>query len=335
MTVDEWIRENGILYGEADSQPNVIDCRPGHRLSKGKGKGKGPEQPLRRSTKENRGTDNTAESAHQQPSPSGGKGDLHPPDSATPSPKVLLSPEKVSEQQTPKTDAREEVGTSIPDTNAIQKSEERASEGTQDDTPKDYTSTDDDQDTPWTPEDCHRLDYAIRKLKKQLDPLNYSDFGFTRSHGHSMLAFSNSVRKCIITSGTFGHETERLNRFLHVMMMEAADGPHRLEFELIKYAHLDKLVEEVVQFKSGPPSLPFEQLQMIEMASDLLRYWRDRFKDSYFTLDRQRQKVVMEEMLWGLTFVAPTVESPSGWTPLGDRSLMSERDAEKAFSEGQ
>lgn len=331
ITVDEWIKENGIIYGEADS--------PEHGLSKGKRQ----EQPLGQSTKENRGTDgpevrdakSQIKYAHQQPCSNRGAAGVH---TAVPSIapfEVLLRPEKVQIERMQTSDVEEEAGRRTAETGATQEPDQSASGETQENTPKHNTSTDEDIDTPWTPEDYRKLNYAIRKLKKQLDPLNYSDFGFTVAHGASMLAFSNSVRKCILTSGTFGHETERLNRFLNVMMMEAADGPHRLELQLIKHAHLDKLVEEVVQFKSRPPALPFEQLQMIEMASDLLRYWRNRFSDSYFTLDKPRQKVVMEQMLWGLTYVSPTVQTPSGWMPLADRSLMSERDAENAFSEGQ
>jgi hypothetical protein len=205
---------------------------------------------------------------------------------------------------------------------------------TTEDTEADSPEDDSAEDTPWTPSDYRNLDRVIQKLKKQLDPLNYSDFGFTLSHGHQMLDFSNSVRKCIATTGTFGHETERLYQWLNTMMMEAAEGPHRLEFQLIKYAHLDKLVENIVEFKSRPPTLPFEELQMVEMASDLLRYWRDRFKDSYFLLDRQRQKVVMDDLLRGLIFEAPTPDNPSGWLSVEDR-FMSERDAENAFHEGQ
>jgi hypothetical protein len=208
---------------------------------------------------------------------------------------------------------------------------DQTTEDTEADSPEDDPAA---EDTPWTPTDYRNLDRVIQKLKKQLDPLNYSDFGFTLSHGHQMLDFSNSVRKCIATTGTFGHETDRLYQWLNTMMMEAAEGPHRLEFQLIKYAHLDKLVENIVEFKSRPPTLPFEELKMVEMACDLLRYWRDRFKDSYFLLDRQRQKVVMDDLLRGLIFEAPTPDNPSGWLSVEDR-FMSERDAENAFHEGQ
>lgn len=211
---------------------------------------------------------------------------------------------------------------------------DQITEDTEADSPEDEMSDDSAEDTPWTAIDYRNLDRVIQKLKKQLDPLNYSDFGFTLSHGHQMLDFSNSVRKCIATTGTFGHETERLYQWLNTMMMEAAEGPHRLEFQLIKYAHLDKMVENIVEFKSRPPTLPFEELKMVEMASDLLRYWRDRFKDNYFLLDRQRQKVVMDDLLRGLIFEAPTPDNPSGWSSVEDR-FMSERDAENAFHEGQ
>lgn len=179
-----------------------------------------------------------------------------------------------------------------------------------------------------------KVNRVIRQLKKQLDPLNYTDFWFTAEHVDEALAFGNSVRRCIAQSGNFGHETERLDRWLNVMMLEAREGPHRLEFQLIKYAHLDKMVEEIVEIKSRPPTLPFGELRMIEMASDLLRYWRHRFGNRYYLLDRHRQKIVMDTLLGGLGFKTPTPVRPTGWVPL-NVNWMSEREAESEFEEGQ
>lgn len=179
-----------------------------------------------------------------------------------------------------------------------------------------------------------KVNRVIRRLKKQLDPLNYTDLWFTAEQVDEALAFSNSVRRCIAQTGTFGHETERLNRWLNVMILEAREGPHRLEFQLIKYAHLDKMIEEVVEFKSQPPTLPFKELQMVEMASDLLRYWRHRFGNRYYLLDRHRQKIVMDTLLDGLGFKTPTPVTPTGWVPL-NVNWMSEREAESEFEEGQ
>jgi hypothetical protein len=135
-------------------------------------------------------------------------------------------------------------------------------------------------------------------------------------------------------TGTFGHETGRLERWLNVMLLEAREGPHRLDFQLVKYAHLDKMIEEVVEFKSKPPSLPLKELRMIEMASDLLRYWRHRFGNRYYLLDRQRQKIMMTTLLDGLGFKTTTSATAAGWVPL-NVNRISEREAESEFEEGQ
>ena len=180
----------------------------------------------------------------------------------------------------------------------------------------------------------HQVNRVIRKLKKQLDPLNYTDFWFTTEQVDEALDFSNSVRTCIAQTGTFGHERRRLYRWLNVMTLEAREGPHRLEFQLIKYAHLDKMIEEIVEFKSRPPTLPFQELQMVEMASDLLRYWRHRFGNRYYLLDRHRQRTVLDTLLDGLVFETPTPATPTGWVPQ-NVNWMSEREAESVFEEGQ
>lgn len=179
-----------------------------------------------------------------------------------------------------------------------------------------------------------KVNRVIRKLKKQLDPLNYTDFWFTTEQVGDALDFSNSVRNCIAQTATFDHETNRLYRWLNIMIMEAKEGPHRLEFELIKYAHLDKMIETIVEFKSRPPSLPFKELQMVETASDLLRYWRHRFGNRYYLLDRHRQRIVMDTLLDGLVFNTPTPLTPTGWVPQ-NVNCMSEREAESVFEEGQ
>ncbi|KAB5570291.1 hypothetical protein GE09DRAFT_1217732 [Coniochaeta sp. 2T2.1] len=198
-------------------------------------------------------------------------------------------------------------------------------------------SADDEAEEELSPEELEEyygVNRVIRKLKKQLDPLNYTDFWFTAEQVEGALDFSNSVRRCIAQTGTFGHETERLDRWLHMMILEAREGPHRLEFQLVKYAHLDKMIEEIVEFKSKPPTLPFNQLQMVERASDLLRYWRHRFGNRYYLLDRHRQKIVMDTLLANLGFKTPTPTTPTGWVPLS-AIWMSEREAESEFEEGQ
>lgn len=183
-------------------------------------------------------------------------------------------------------------------------------------------------------EEYLNINPVIRQLKKQLDPLNYTEFWFTAEQVDGALDFSNSVRKCIAQTETFGEETERLDRWLNIMLLEAREGPHRLEFQLIKYAHLDKMIEEIVAFKTRPPTLPFKELQMAEIASDLLRYWRHRFGNRYYLLDRHRQKILMATLLDGLGFKTPTPATPTGWVPL-NINWMSEREAEDEFEEGQ
>lgn len=177
-----------------------------------------------------------------------------------------------------------------------------------------------------------KVDSVIQRFKKQLNPINYSGFWFTIEQTDAALDFSNSVRRCITRTGTFGAETERLNRWLNVMMLEAK-GPHRLEFELVREAHLDKMIEEIVEFKSRPATLPFKELQMIEIASDLLRYWRHRFGSRYYTIDRYRQQFVMEMMLEDLQFRLPRPVRPLGWKPL-KINWLSEYEADRVFEEG-
>lgn len=179
-----------------------------------------------------------------------------------------------------------------------------------------------------------QMSNVIRRLKKQLDPLNYTDFWFAAEEADGALDFSNSVRRCMYRTGAFGHETGRLGRWLGVMLLEARVGPHRLDFEVVEDAHLDKMIEEIVDFKSRPPTLPSKELQMVEIASDILRYWRHRFGHQYHFVDSHRQHTMITEMLYGLAFRAPKPATPTGWIPRS-ANWMSEREAETAFEEGQ
>lgn len=179
-----------------------------------------------------------------------------------------------------------------------------------------------------------KIDRVIRALKKQLDPLNYTDFWFTADKGDEALAFSNSVRRCMALTGTFDHETERLHSWLGMMMLEAKGGPHRLEFEVIMRGHLDKLLEDIVEFKSRPPTAPYRELQMVEIASDLLRYWRHRFANQFYLVNLHRQRRMLEEMLDGMAFKIPTLATPMGWIP-NDAFEMVGLQAETEFEEGQ
>ncbi|OIW33292.1 hypothetical protein CONLIGDRAFT_640438 [Coniochaeta ligniaria NRRL 30616] len=181
-------------------------------------------------------------------------------------------------------------------------------------------------------EEYLKINSVIHRFKKQLDPVNYAHFWFTINQVEKALAFSNSVRKCITRTGAFGEETERLDRWLNVMVLEATEGPRRLEFELIEYAHLDKMVEEVAEFKSKPATLPLKELKMVEIASDLLRLWRHRFGNSYYRIDRRRQKIAMAKLLRGMSFRTPTPATPLGWIPL-KAIRMSELEAENEFKE--
>jgi hypothetical protein len=80
----------------------------------------------------------------------------------------------------------------------------------------------DDGLTPEEVKEYRKVNRVVRQLKKQLDPLNYTDFWFEAEQVHEALAFSNSVRRCIAQTGTFSHETERLDRWLSVMRARTA-----------------------------------------------------------------------------------------------------------------
>lgn len=352
MLAEEWIRENGIVYDSADLEP---DDALGDE-------GKDAGTPAAENVQGHHAGDSDSEQAEetlQEDREASTKrttdyDELYAwPKAPEPVPIELSQRQESHPRQSPASPpTTDEAGhafncdtgtgqptvtgetpsdnTTEPTTEDMDEEPKKSKSGAPDDSGSKSSS----EESPWTIEDHLKLNHVIRRIKKTLDPLNYSPFGFTLADGDKMLGFSNSVRKCIATTGTFGHEVERLDTWLNTMLMETREGPHRLEFNLIKYAHLDKLVDNIVEFKSVPPSLPFEQLKMIEMASDLLRYWRHRFGDDYFQLDRMRQKTVMDELLRGLTFEGPTEDTPSGWSMMEDKSLT-EAEAEQAFREGQ
>lgn len=112
---------------------------------------------------------------------------------------------------------------------------------------------------------------------------------------------------------------ERLAVFLQTAISEEDRGMQTIEFDAVKDAHLDKMLEDIMQgckegkVKTGKP--------LGYLADTLARAWMARFRAKYFMLDEIRMvDMTMKGRLKGINFVpatAPDAKEPFSWKAAG------------------
>ncbi|KAK4202661.1 hypothetical protein QBC40DRAFT_320986 [Triangularia verruculosa] len=141
-----------------------------------------------------------------------------------------------------------------------------------------------------------------------------------------LLALSDTIRAPLQESGTLGPEADKLILFLEWALATEINPPHlpghdhRIEFKTIQHAHLDKLVSEIIIAGKRLPNVRWPLSQSVDLAEQLQRVWRARFKARYFMIDEQRTtQLVTKGGLQGVCWSNPF--SPGLASPISPKTV--------------
>ncbi|KAI0878352.1 hypothetical protein GGS24DRAFT_518140 [Hypoxylon argillaceum] len=115
-----------------------------------------------------------------------------------------------------------------------------------------------------------------------------------------LLGLSDSVRAGLRGGNVSSSDTETLSNFLEAALKDEERKYPTLDFEIIEYARLDKLLAELLQFadtmKAGDltPELLLRFRVNVSEAKNLRRLWRRRFREQFFMMDQHRCAVLVE-----------------------------------------
>ncbi|KAK4639639.1 hypothetical protein QC761_710130 [Podospora bellae-mahoneyi] len=155
-----------------------------------------------------------------------------------------------------------------------------------------------------------------------------------------LLTLSDTIRSSLPDSLLFPDPSEPIQQlisFLEWALTAETTPPHhpshdhRIEFNTIQHAHLDKLLSEILLTGKSllpPTTTPNWPLsQCIDLADSLQRAWRRRFKERYFRIDESRTRQLLTK--GGLQGVCWSDDNPC---PSGDNSpspVMPRQEQEK------
>ncbi|KAJ8121605.1 hypothetical protein ONZ43_g1985 [Nemania bipapillata] len=131
-----------------------------------------------------------------------------------------------------------------------------------------------------------------------------------------LLNLSDCVRAGLRSGNVFSSEVEKLSNFLEAALKDEEQKYPTLDFEIIEYARLDKLLSEILQFVDTMKvaSLTPELHQLVDtvkvsnltpelllrfrvngsQAKKLHRCWRHRFREYLFMMDQHRCAMMVE-----------------------------------------
>lgn len=114
-------------------------------------------------------------------------------------------------------------------------------------------------------------------------------------------------------------ELEDLNFVLDMMVVDEVDAAHKVTFEVIQNARLDKLLVDMIKaYEQVTTSVYLHETGLgpeIETASSLQRYWQSRFKAEYFAIDQYRFERLVTGRLHDVSFSAVASDGLGVWVP--------------------
>lgn len=116
----------------------------------------------------------------------------------------------------------------------------------------------------------------------------------------ALLNLSDSVRASLKYERGLGSDADKLSSFLEAALRDDERRYPTLDFETIEYAHLDKLLSEILQFaemmkiSNLSTDLPLRFRVDVAHCKKLRSIWRYRFREQYFMIDQLRCTVLVE-----------------------------------------
>ncbi|RYP68221.1 hypothetical protein DL769_005561 [Monosporascus sp. CRB-8-3] len=155
----------------------------------------------------------------------------------------------------------------------------------------------------------------------------------------ALLNLSDSVRASLQGERALGPKAEELRSFLETALKDEGRKHPTLDFNLIEYARLDKLLTEILAYAEAlRRSTLASELSLafrvdISNAKSLRRAWRRRFREQYFMLDQHRCAVLLDSRLKGVSFEKALGYDLGKWqTPASDP--ISELEVNLQFEPG-
>lgn len=157
-----------------------------------------------------------------------------------------------------------------------------------------------------------------------------------------LLGLSDSVRAGLRGGNVSSSDTETLSNFLEAALKDEERKYPTLDFEIIEYARLDKLLAELLQFadtmKAGDltPELLLRFRVNVSEAKNLRRLWRRRFREQFFMMDQHRCAVLVEGgRLKDVSFNSSLDYDLGKWQTKRLTGTVSEVEANLQFEPGQ
>ncbi|RYP41187.1 hypothetical protein DL767_001191 [Monosporascus sp. MG133] len=171
------------------------------------------------------------------------------------------------------------------------------------------------------------------------DPADSSDSSKQSWDKEALLNLSDSARASIQGKRALGPRAEELRNFLETALNDEERKHPTLDFDMIEYARLDKLLTEILAYaESLRRSTLASELSLafrvdISNAKSLRHAWRRRFREQYFMLDHHRCAVLLDSRLKDVSFETALGYDLGKWrTPASDP--VSELEGNLQFEPG-
>ena len=114
-----------------------------------------------------------------------------------------------------------------------------------------------------------------------------------------LFRFVDTIREALLTHIIGEDDFERLKEIIQVLLEnECEKSDEKATLSLISRTRFDKLLVELVNLETANP----EYMGLITKATSLERLWKERFKDDYSLIDKERLGIMFKRgALHGLT----------------------------------
>lgn len=158
----------------------------------------------------------------------------------------------------------------------------------------------------------------------------------------ALLNLSDSVRASIRHDESLGVDAGKLSAFLETIIRDEERKHPTMTFEIIEYARLDKLLEELLHFSglmkaaSHTVELPLRFRVDIAHSKKLRVLWRHRFREQYAMIDQLRCAVMVKGgRLKEVSFTSAVAYDLGMWQTAATNNQVGADEGNQVFEPGQ
>ncbi|KAF3003309.1 hypothetical protein E8E14_008177 [Neopestalotiopsis sp. 37M] len=157
----------------------------------------------------------------------------------------------------------------------------------------------------------------------------------------ALLNLSDSVRASIRHDESLGVDAGKLSAFLETIIRDEERKHPTMTFEIIEYARLDKLLEELLHFSglmkaaSHTVELPLRFRVDISHSKKLRVLWRHRFREQYAMIDQLRCAVMVKGgRLKEVSFTSAVAYDLGMWQTAATNNQVGADEGNQVFEPG-